>query len=102
VREKEVVADTGKPPVVVPVVVVAVDVEVPLIAIPIERSDCAKSRLDHCSRIILQAVSYSASQMPKLFTPSIFFFEGYIHHSIPNRNQEYSQCMDTGLGGVQP
>ena len=37
--EKKRVAETGKPPVVIPVIVVAVDIHVPLVVPPVERRE---------------------------------------------------------------
>lgn len=64
-REMKRVAHAGKPPVVIPVVVVAVDVDVPLIVPAVEGNGFhAKYRPFHHPLNTLEVESYPASQMP--------------------------------------
>ncbi len=55
------IANAGEEPVVIPVVVVAVDVHVTLVVPPVEGRDCAKHHLYHCPSNILRTVSNLAS-----------------------------------------
>jgi len=59
------VADPRKPPVVVPPVVVAVDIQVPLTVVAVESGQyCTECRPCHRPSNTLEAESYPAYQMP--------------------------------------
>ena len=103
------VADASEPPVVIPVVVVAVDVHVALVIPAVERGIvCIEYHLFHCrlehkliSKVVLYFISHNNALI--FYTKYIhFFMKCYIHHSISNLSRIYSQCMDTGLGSEQP
>jgi hypothetical protein len=51
----EKVADAGEPPVVIPVVVVAIHVDVALVVVPVE-SECTTHHQWHCPLNTLRAV----------------------------------------------
>ena len=56
------VAEASKPPVVIPVVVVAVDVHIALVVIPaVEGGNCVRCHPWHCPSNILGAESYVVS-----------------------------------------
>lgn len=75
------VANTSEPPVVVPVVVVAVDVHVPLAVPPVERGDrfCMKCPLDHHLLNTLKVVSNLASKCPSVSYQVFSFFVEVLH-----------------------
>jgi hypothetical protein len=58
-REIRIVADAGEPPVIIPVIVVAVDIHVALVVVPAVEGEqyYAKRRLCHCPLNTLGAVS---------------------------------------------
>lgn len=68
------VAATREPPVVIPVVVVAVDVYVPIVVPAVEGRKCMKYHLIHHPLNTLGVVSYLALLMLQYLTPSIFIF----------------------------
>ena len=55
------VAEASKPPVVIPVVVVAIDVHVALVIPAVEGGNCVRCRPWHCLSNILEAESYLVS-----------------------------------------
>lgn len=68
-------AKAPKPPVVVPVVVVAVDVHVPLVVPPVEgRVVCIKCHRDHHPSNNLKVEFNTVSKIPEHSIPSIFIF----------------------------
>lgn len=68
------VARAGKPPVVVPVIVILIHVEVPLIVVPVEDRVCAKQHLCHHPLNTLRIESDSISYISYYHAPSIFIF----------------------------
>ena len=88
-REMKRVADASEPPVVIPVVVVAVDVHVALVIPAVERGIvCIEYHLFHCqlehkliSKVVLYFISHNNALI--FYTKYIhFFMKCYIHHSI--------------------
>ncbi|KKR41614.1 MAG: hypothetical protein UT78_C0023G0005 [Candidatus Nomurabacteria bacterium GW2011_GWF2_40_12] len=103
------VADASEPPVVIPVVVVAVDVHVALVVPVIERGIvCTGYHLFHCRprhnlmlEVVLNFISHGNALV--FCTKYIhFFMKCYIHHSISNLSRIYSRYMDTGFGSEKP
>ena len=71
----KIVATASKPPVVIPLVVVAVDIHITLVIPTVEgRPHCMGHHPYHCSSNTLGAVFYSTSQMSWSLIPSIFIF----------------------------
>ena len=86
------VAQAGKPPVVIPVVVVAVDVHITLAVVPPVESGqyCTKRRPCHRPLNALGVVSYSASQCPSILRQVIFIFLKIRNDSPGSRNRRKS------------
>ncbi len=73
--EMKRVAKAGEPPVVIPVIVVAVDVHVPLVIPPVERGEpCIIHHLFQLPQNTLRVGIYSIFKIPKCLIPSIFIF----------------------------
>jgi len=108
------VATATEPPVVIPVIVIAVDVHVPLVVPPIEGRKIVQDTICPTTPEYSQGwniirhlkcpdVLYQVSSFFYLPNKSYLFRVKCLHKSsVLSRNLERSQLMDTGFGGRKP
>ena|SRR3989344_3068751 len=101
------VADATNPPVVIPVVIIAIAVHLALVIPPVE-GDVTIYKMPSVPLLFeVYSMISELYRIPYLKYVSILyqvasFFESSRHHAICNLNRRYSRRKDTGLGRGKP